>query len=405
MLTYDDTTTVDVAPPPRRTTPEHFDDNIHSGLFWGAVIALLIGALVIGASRVWTAQSTKMVTFPLFNQTATMSGTVTLHVDADSFARLQTPAVQRFEDVRRTQTPGQLDNRALLLTSDSVTVDGTRHASLLAQYLLDSRTLKHVASPQAWAFAGGNVADRSSAYAINLPFDTGPGPYPIWLNEADRAYAFTQVGEPFDRDGVTLIRLRGHLDATPVDPQFVTRLGSAGLPAGFTLRQLQAGLASLPANLSGDDVATLSDPVPLDYTVTADTDLLVEPRTGTLVAVEKMDESFTAHLDATRLAAVSAVLDRHRSSAGVTDAAAPAVRLGSVGEIAIYDLNYAQTEASVKTMSDYALAQRDWMNRMTRVIPMTLLVAGAALMGLGVLAGVTSWRRRTAEYADWWEDE
>jgi MYXO-CTERM domain-containing protein len=36
---------------------------------------------------------------------------------------------------------------------------------------------------------------------------------------------------------------------------------------------------------------------------------------------------------------------------------------------------------------------------------MTLLVAGAALMGLGVLAGVTSWRRRTAEYADWWEDE
>ena len=405
-----------VAPPPPATPRAADEENVHTGLFWLAVAAVVIGALIVGVSRVWAAQAPKLVTLPAFDQTSVMRGTITYHVDPDTLIPLQQATVAGFDDVHRVQTPGQLETRDVLVTTDKITLGGSRQTTLTAQYLVDTRTVKNLAGPQAWSYTGGNTADRSSAYSVNLPFDSGPGPYRIWLNEAGRAYTFTQVGQPVARDGLTVMRLRGHLDATPVDPQFTAGLARAGVPAGMTLRQLgnrvealgvhlEGAFPAMPAALSSDEVGTLLDPVPLDYTMTADTTLLVEPRTGIIVAVEQMSEAFSAHLDAARLHALAGVFDRHRGAAGMQTAAAAVARLAAVPDTPVFNLSSAQTPASVATLSRYAATQRDWINRMTRVIPTTLLAAGIGLIGVGLLCGVVAWRRRDAVRAYWWEEE
>lgn len=404
------------APQRRSTPPAYAEERVHTGVFWLAVASLVIAALVIGVSRAWAAQSQKMVTLPLFDQTAVMSGHVTFHVDPDTLVLLQTPQVTSFQDSRRTQTPGQLHTRLLMLSVDTITVGGTKKTGLTAQYLVEDDTMRNVRSEEAWSFTGGNTADRSAAYSVNLPFDTGAGPYSIWLNEADRAYTVTQVGQPFVEDGITVIRLQGHLDTTPVDPFYMRDLSRAGIPAGMTLHQLQAAATALgvdtgdsfpamPASLSSDEVGTLLDPIPLDYTMTADASLLVEPRTGTIVSVERMDESFSGRLDPARLRALGAMLDKHRSSPGIPTALAAVDKLAAVPEGPVFDISSAQTPASVQKLSGYAASQRDWVNRMTRVIPTTLLAVGIGLVALGVVAGVLAWRRRNYAAVYWWEEE
>lgn len=409
--------TVDIAPAPPHVEPAPLDDEerVHTGLFWLAIIAVLIGSLIVGASRVWAAQADKMVTFPAFDQTVAMSGTVTFHADPATFVPLTTATTADFEDSRRTQTPGLLAQHATVLTTDAISVDG-RRSTVTAQYVLDVNTLRHLRTALAWSFTGTNSADRSHAYAVNLPFNTGPGPYQIWLNEADRAYTATQVGQPFEENGLTVIRLQGHLDATPVDPAFIADLSRSGLPAGLTLHQLQHAISvrgvavdpsfpTIPAGLSPDEVAALDDPIPLDYTMTADSSLLVEPRTGTIVAVEKMDETFTARLDSGALSAVEAVTGKHPGAPGMAANASAVAALAAVPEGPAFDLRYAQTPASVKSLSGWAAAQRDWANRITRVIPTTLFAVGLVVIGLGALAGVVAWRRRNTVYAEWWEED
>jgi len=413
--------TVDVAPPPvapqpPATLPGYAEERVHTALFWLAIVAVVLGALFIGASRVRSSQAPKLVTFPLFDQTAVMSGTLTYHVDPDTLVPLQTPTDISFHDVRRVQTPGQLDFQDVVVSTDAVTLDGSRHTTLTSQYLVDIRTLKNLGSANAWSFAGGNTADRSAAYSVNLPLDSGSGPFQIWLNEADRAYTFTQVGQPFVENGVTVMRLRGHLDGAPVDAQFMTQLARARVPAGMTLRQLRSAVEALgvhvdgafpamPATLSNSEVATVLDHIPLDYTMSADTSLLVEPRTGTIVSVENMAEAFSGHLDAARLRALTALFDNHRSSAGMQTGAAAVAKLAAVPDAPVFDLHYAQTPASVRTLSGYAANQRDWINRMTRVIPTTLFAVGIGLIALGALCGAVAWRRRNVVGAYWWEEE
>jgi len=404
------------APQRPSTPPADAEERVHTGVFWLAVVCIVIGALVLGVSRVWASQSQKLVTFPLFDQTTVMSGNVTFHVDPDTLVPLQQPEVRSFEDSRRVQTPGQLHSHLLVVSADSITVGGSKRTTVTSQYLVEEATLHNLRSQEAWSFTGGNTADRSAAYSVNLPFDTGRGPYSIWLNEADSAYTFTRAGQPFVKDGVTVILLRGHLDSTPVDPFYVNEIARAGIPGGMTLHQLQAAATALgvdtgsafpamPASLSTGDVATLLDPIPIDYTMTADTSLLVEPRTGTIVAVEQMDESFSGRLDPARLRAVSAVLDSHRSSPGISTALTAVTKLAAVPASPVYDLSYAQTPKSVQKLSGWAGAQRDWINRMTRVIPTTLFAVGLGVIGLGVLAGVVAWRRRNYAAVYWWEED
>jgi len=405
------------APPQLPETMPGDEDRVHSGLFWLAIVAVVIGALVAGTSRVWASKAADLVTFPVtFDQTSVLSGTATLHVDPTTYVPLQTAQEKPYQDTRRVQTPGLLEYRALLVSTDAISIGGAKPATVSAQYLVDTRTLANLRSPQAWSFSGENVADRSDAYSVNLPFDTGPGPYQVWRNEADRAYAFTQVGQPFDHDGITVIRLHGHLDAAPVDPLYVKQIGPAGIPAALSLHELQPALAAMglsvdasfpdmPATFSPTDVGAVTDPIPLDYTMTADTSLLVEPRTGTIVAVEKSDETFTAHYDAARLGTLATLLAVHRNDRGVPAMLAALAKLSSAGETPVVDLSYAQTAASMKTQSNWAATQRDWANRMTRVIPMTLLVTGGAVIALGILAGAVAWRRRNTVYGGWWEDE
>jgi DUF3068 family protein len=407
---------VDVASRPPRATPAHAEERVHTGLFWLAIIAVVIGALLVGGSRAWASKASSLVTFPAFDQQAVMSGSATLHIDPETLVPLQTPTTKSFLDVRRIQTPGLLDHQAQLVSTDAITLDGVKTTVVMAQYLVDDRTLKNLRRPEAWSFVGTDVADRSSAYSVNLPFDTGAGPYDIWLNEADRAYTVRQVGQPFLADGITVIRLQGHLDPTPVDPAYITELSRAGFPAGATLHQLRAAVTALgvpvdssfpamPASLSVSDVATMLDPVPLDYTMTADASLLVEPRTGTIVSVEKMDQAYSARLDAAHLGTLMTVLKQHSASPGMAAALAAATKLAAVPAGPAFDLSYAQTSASVKAMSSYAGGQRDSVNRMTRTIPTTMLAGGLGIVALGALAGVVAWRRRNDVRAYWWEQE
>ena len=47
---------------------------------------------------------------------------------------------------------------------------------------------------RAWAYTASNKVDRSPAYAINLPFGAGNGPYQVWKNETASSYSFTKIG-------------------------------------------------------------------------------------------------------------------------------------------------------------------------------------------------------------------
>ena len=41
-----------------------------------------------------------------------------------------------------------------------------------------------------------NKVDRSPEYSINLPFNSGNGPYQVWKNESGVSYPFTKTVKP-----------------------------------------------------------------------------------------------------------------------------------------------------------------------------------------------------------------
>jgi hypothetical protein len=248
------------------------------------------------------------------------------------------------------------------------------------------------------------VTDRAPFYSINLPFDTGSGPYRLWKNETGTAYEFRRAGPAIERDGVTLIPMSGSLTNVPAIPAYVEQLRGQGIARSMTAEQLAERFASQGIDLqalAGEVVPELTAPqrelvrtvlsqaVPVTYRVSVETRLLVEPETGAIVSLDAIEQTLSATPDLASFARVTELLSEP-PLAGL-----PAVQrlTGTLAELAdappvkLFTMQYGQTPESVADFAAYASEKAEDIERVETTIPLALgILAAVALLAAGVLA-------------------
>jgi hypothetical protein len=268
------------------------------------------------------------------------------------------------------------------------------------RYTVDRSTLENVASAQAYAFAPGNVVDRSPAFSVSFPFDAGHGAFLLWDDRIGQAYPLRYTGAG-SVDRLSVNRYSGSFAATAVQPAFLAQLTAAGLPVSVTFDQLRAQLAAEGTSLDqfvntglrqldqGDQRAVndiLNRPISLTYDLATDTSVAVEPRTGTIVSVNRARDVVTERPELTGLNRIYAIMTqpKYAGKPDVGTAAATLAKLSNaVPATQVLRQTYAETADSTATVA--ALA-RAWANRITVWTVILPLVLG----GLGVLLAATS---------------
>jgi hypothetical protein len=155
-----------------------------------------------------------------------------------------------------------------------------------------------------------------------------------------------------------------------------------GLPAELTVAPLlkAAGVdpAALMRALTAADRKAVTAAVALKYTVSVDTRLLVEPKTGAIVSLDRIDQVLNATPDLSRLVTVLA------APAYARDAAVQAVRTGMkrlpAGPTPAMRLEYGQTPASVADFAAYAQDKRDQAKLVEYWIPGVVSLLGVAAL-------------------------
>jgi hypothetical protein len=109
--------------------------------------------------------------------------------------------------------------------------------------------------------------------------------------------------------------------------------------------------------------ALLAGPIPLTYQLSGDNRLLVEPRTGTIVALDRVDLTIAEHPDFSGIGRIYAVIsqDKYAAKPAVAAAAADLAHLlGAPPTTTLLTESYSRTPASVAaTAADAA----SWANR------------------------------------------
>ena len=246
------------------------------------------------------------------------------------------------------------------------------------------------------------MVDRSPNYAINLPFDAGKGPYPVWKNETGSAYPFTRVGT-LTRNGVELARYHGRLTDAAVQDYYIAQLASQGIPQQLSPAQAAAQLKAAgadPALLTSsvlprlrpadraEILAVLAAPVPLDYRLDVDTNFLVEPRTGAIVGLERIDQTLSARPDIAGIGRLQAILVKpeYANDPVVAAASSTVSRLvAQPPQTPVFRVDYGQTAASVNELVAFADTRGDKITMVTQIVPAVLAIVGLVLVLLGFL--------------------
>lgn len=336
------------------------------------------------------------------DKTAIANGTFTLYVDPATTAPRQ-PAQQlplRIE--RRLQVVDNSPGSSVVQEDDAEFVGPLPRQDFEQRYILDRSNVRNLSDLRAYAYAPDNLVDRSPNYSINLPFQAGKGPYSVWKNETGSAYPFTRVGT-VSRNGVELARYHGTLTDAAVQPYYIAQLARQGIPQQLTPAQTAIQLKAagvdptaltavvLPRLQPADrrEIASiLAAPVPLGYRLDVDTTFLVEPRTGAIVDLEKIDQTLHARPDIQGVGRVQAILAKpaYAKDAVVTSASATVQRLvAQPPETPIFRLQYGQTPASVDDLVAFADGRGDRITLVTQTVPAALAVTGALLVFIGVL--------------------
>jgi hypothetical protein len=251
--------------------------------------------------------------------------------------------------------------------------------------------------------------DRSPGYSVQLPFNTGNGPYQIWKNEAGRSYAFTGEGTTH-ADGIKVQLLHGTLKNAKVQQYYVDTLASV-LPKTLSPAEAAAQLKSqgvdataltsvvLPQLDPADRAeigSILSQTVNLQYTVDVDTHLGIEQRTGAIVNLRKIDQTIYVSPDVTGIGRVQLILAEQKYANKPTVVAASRVLdklVTNPPRLKAYSYAYSQTPASVADISSYAKDKGDQIDLVQRTVPISLLVAGFVLLIVGAVLYVVQRRR------------
>jgi hypothetical protein len=129
----------------------------------------------------------------------------------------------------------------------------------------------------------------------------------------------------------------------------------------------------------------LAAPVPVQYLVSVDTRLLVEPATGAIVSLDRIDQVLSATPDFSRLAGLGTMLAKPQyASSEAVQGALTALKAMPTGPTRVMRMSYGQTEASVADIAGYTQDLIDKIQLVKLWIPIVLSVLGVVLLGASV---------------------
>jgi hypothetical protein len=363
----------------------------------GVSLAVILGLWLLIAPG-------QLVKYPSdLNKTAVATGTLTLYLDPATGTARSSPESLPLEIRRHVWVADSTGSQATVRESSAEKVGPLPGQTIQQQYVIDRSSLENVTSSQAYAYTPVNLIDRAPYYSINLPFGTGAGPYKVWKNEAAVPYEFKQAGDEVQRDGVTLIPMTGSLRNAPADPAYIDQLKGQGFAKTMTARQMAAQLKAQGVDLQALSAQVLpqlapaqrklmqlalAEAVPLNYYVSAQTRLLVEPKTGAIVSLDSIDQTLTVAPDLAGFARVADVLAQPPLSRipAVQKASQTIGALAKTPPVKVVTMHYGQTPQSVADFAAYAQDKANGIDLVERTIPLALAILTAlALIATGVM--------------------
>ncbi len=368
-------------------------------------VLIAIGAALAVLAGVWALIAPgQLVKYPSdLDKTAVATGKFSLFLNPNTGLPYVQPQVLPLTINRRLHVISSNGSQAVVKEDSVEKIGPLPQQTLQQQYVIDRSSLKNLASSESYAYTQSNRVDRSPAYSINLPFDTGAGPYQVWKNEVGQSYAFRQQGASFSRDGVTLIPLEGQLTNAPAKDYYLAQLRSLGLPTQTTMQRLTPQLKALGLDptqlsttllpqLSAADRTTiqsaLAQPIGLRYVVSVHTRLLVEPTTGAIVSLDRIDQTLGVQPQFAALTQIAAILSKaqYRTSPAIQVVGATLGKLAkSPPTVRVFNINYGQTPASVADIASYAKSKADSIDMVKTTIPVALLLAGVLSAAIGLI--------------------
>ena len=374
-------------------------------------LGTLLIVLAIVAVFVVPALAVKYPGGPL-NKTAHAEGKFTLFIDPATAGQLPTPQERKLVINRNLNVIETSGSRAVVQENDEQEINGLKGEDLQQRYILDRKSLKDVSDDRSWAYTADNKVDRSPAYAVNLPFNAGDGPYQVWKNETGSSYEFRKTGE-VTVAGVKLYRYRGTMTNEKAKDYYIKQLASQGVPESLTPAQAAAQLKSLGADPALLETAVLpvlaaadrqaaeeilGQNVPLTYAIDVDTTFLVEPKTGAIVGLDRILQTLKASPDIQGIGRIQTILSKpqYANNAIVKTAAATIEKLvKSPPTSKIFTLDYAQTPDSVEDLAKFAQSRADKIMLAKVWLPVIIGGVGVVVLLAGVLLAVRG-RRRVA---------
>jgi len=384
----------------------------------GSILTVLGLLLLLAAAAVRFLLPGLAIRYPggPLDTTLHSSGELTRYPDPTMVPPRAGPQVLPLSVSRRLRLVDAAGEQATVREDEQETVGDLPAQSFAQQYVLDRRALRGVADPRAFSYSVRNRVDRLGTFTVGLPFEAGAGPYPVWQNEVGRAYDVRRTGSS-RVSGVRLSRYEGSLAGAAVQPAYVDALAAQAIAARLTPTQAATRFTTqgidiaalrrlvLP-RLTPDDrasaVAVLAAGIPLRFTLDASAAYLVEPRTGAVVGLDRVDETLFAAPDLSGLSRLGTLLSTPRyGKNGAVQRAARAIR--AVVErppmARVQHVVYAQTPASVADLVAFWGARGDRIDLVRRTVPLTLLLSGLLLLGVGVVLALVAGRRPTGRHA------
>jgi hypothetical protein len=347
---------------------------------------------------------TTLMTYPgdgFRDTTVEATGTATLLVEPVTLAPAAQPAQgYPFKLQRRVHTLDAVDHTVVVEQDDAQSIANLPPLQFVQRYTIDDTTLRNVASSSAYAYSPAAPVDRAPAYSVAFPFGAGAGPYAVWNDQVGQPIVYNQTGTA-SVNGRTLVRYRGVLDHADIQEALRTQLTAAGLPSTTTLKALTPYLAAagvdvnnfaavVKPQLTTDDQGFVDQlltglqkgPIPLAYELSADTQLLVEPHTGVIVSMDRVDETLSARPDVAGIGRLYAVLTQptYASNPDVVAAATSFARLlAAPPKIKVIGESYAQTPSSVAALTSSAGRWADQIVALTIIVPIVVGILGLLL--------------------------
>lgn len=343
------------------------------------------------------------------DKTAAATGTFTMYADTSKQSLLKTPTSAPLDLQQRLRVVESTSEHAVVDENQIESVPGMAPQTFRQQYVLDRENSRNLEGAQSWAYTPSTKVNRSPYWSVSLPSDIGSGTYLVWNNEIGAAVPFVGAGT-VKVDGVTLQRLAGKVSHAPVQGYFLKQF-STPLPATMSPDQVDKlfnavvfdrALTSrwvIPLMTSADAAALrkLQDTdVPLHYQLDAATTLLVDPQTGLVSDIAKVDETLYAVPDLVAIRQLKAIFSRPGYAASEVMQDGVKVLdgiLANTPRLKILRVSYQQTPASVADFVSYAKSKGDKSDFATRTLPLILLVVGIVVIAVGLVLAATAGRK------------